>query len=403
MKAGLRRTILWSAIGFIVIAGLVWSFRPQPVPVEIATVIRGPMRVDTTEEGRTRVQERYEVSAPVSGTLVRIEGKAGDMVQGNKTVVATLLPTAPGFLDVRTRAQAEYAVKSAEAARDLAAADVRRIQAELNFAASDLRRANALWAKQAIAFASVDRARLVFNTQTAALASARAALQAKQYDLETAKAQLIDPVAAAQIKQDRPAIPIVAPVSGRILRTLRDSEAVVTAGTPILEIGNSNDLEIVVELLSEEAVKVKPHARATLTDWGGQAVLNARVRRVDPSGFTKVSALGVEEQRVNAILDFTDPPSKWASIADGFRVIAHIVVWQGENIVQVPISAMFRTGSGWSAFLVRDNRAALVPVRIGHSNEDMSEVLGGLRPGDRVIAHPSDRVRDGSRVSPEAG
>lgn len=399
MTAGFRPIVLWSILGLAIAGGLAWSFRPQSVPAVVVAVTRGTMRVETSEEGRTRVQERYQVSAPLAGTLLRVEGSSGDRVEAGKTVLATLLPSAPGFLDVRTQAQAESAIKSAQAARDLAVAELRRTQAELTFAASDLRRAQALSKKEAISLASLDRARLGYNTSLAAVASAQAALEAKTYDLQTAKAQLIGPDSTDARTTRRLVIPLVAPVSGRILRILRESESVVAAGMPIMEIGDPTDLEVVVELLSEEAVKVHAGAPATLSDWGGAGILNARVRRVEPSGFTKISALGVEEQRVNVILDFTDRPAKWSSLADGFRVIAHIVIWQGNDVTQVPLTATFRTNIGWSVFAVRGGRAMLTPIKVGHSNSDFAEVLAGLRPGDRVVAHPSDRIRDGTHLS----
>jgi HlyD family secretion protein len=232
------------------------------------------------------------------------------------------------------------------------------------------------------------------------VATAQAALQAKEFDLETAKALLIDPSDTAATRRQRASIPLLAPVSGRILRVLHEDESVVAAGTPIVEIGDPKNLEIVVELISEDAVKVREGAAARITDWGGSDVLNARVRRVEPSGFTQVSALGIEEQRVNVLLEFTDPPERWAPIANGFRVVAHIVIWQEAAVLQVPVPAMFRSGKGWAVFVVRDGRAVLVPIEVGRSNDETGQVLSGLRAGDSVIVHPSDQVVDGVRVTP---
>jgi HlyD family secretion protein len=346
------------------------------------------------------VREIYQVSAPVMGQLLRVEKHAGDLVTGGKTVVADLLPTSPSFLDVRTRSQAEAAVKSADAARNLAIAELRRARAELAFASSDLRRAKGLVAANALARADLERAQLRHDTASALVATAQAALQAKEFDLETAKALLIDPSDTEATRRQRASIPLLAPVSGRILRVLHEDESVVAAGTPIVEIGDPKNLEIVVELISEDAVKVREGAAARITDWGGSDVLNARVRRVEPSGFTKVSALGIEEQRVNVLLEFTDPPEKWAPIANGFRVVAHIVIWQEAAVLQVPVPAMFRSGKGWAVFVVRDGRAVLVPIEVGRSNDETGQVLSGLRAGDSVIVHPSDQVVDGVRVTP---
>jgi len=356
------------------------------------------MRVDVSDEGRTRVREAFQLSAPVSGRLLRIEKHAGDAVIGGKTVVADLLPTAPSFLDVRTRAQAESAVKAAEAARSLAAAEVTRARAELAFSLSERTRAETLVPSESISRANLERAQLAYNTAAAQLATSLAALRVKESDLVTAKALLIDPTAAAA-ERDRGAIPLVAPVSGQILRVLHENEAVVAAGTPILEIGDPKNLEIVVELISEEAVKVHEGAPATITDWGGNVPLNARVRRIEPSGFTKISSLGVEEQRVNILLNLTDPVQKWVALADGFRVIANIQIWQQRDAVQVPVSALFRNGQGWAVFAVRSGRAVLTPVEVGRSNESASQIVRGLKVGDQVVVHPSDRVSDGVRVS----
>jgi len=398
MTPNKRRALLWSALGLLLAVVLIWSFWPRAVAVDVATVVRAPMRVDVSDEGRTRVREAFQLSAPVSGRLLRIEKHAGDAVIGGKTVVADLLPTAPSFLDVRTRAQAESAVKAAEAARSLAAAEVTRARAELAFALSERTRAETLVQSESISRANLERAQLAYNTAAAQLATSLAALRVKESDLVTAKALLIDPTTAAA-ERDRGAIPLVAPVSGRILRVLHENEAVVAAGTPILEIGDPKNLEIVVELISEEAVKVHEGAPATITDWGGNVPLNARVRRIEPSGFTKISSLGVEEQRVNILLNLTDPVQKWVALADGFRVIANIQIWQQRDAVQVPVSALFRNGQGWAVFAVRSGRAVLTPVEVGRSNESRSQILRGLKVGDQIVVHPSDRVSDGVRVS----
>lgn len=398
MTPNVRRAALWSVLGLLVAAAIAWSFWPRAVEVDIATVTRGPMRVAVADEGRTRVREIFQLSAPVNGRLLRIEKHAGDTVVGGETVVADLLPTAPSFLDVRTRAQAESAVKSAEAARSLAAAEVTRARAELAFASSERTRAETLVLSDSISRANLERAQLAYNTAAAQLATALAALRVKDSDFTAAKASLIDPSAAAATERDRTVIPLVAPVSGRILRVLHENEAVVAAGAPILEIGDPRNLEILVELISEEAVKVREGAPATITDWGGIAPLNARVRRIEPSGFTKISALGVEEQRVNVLLDPTDPPAKWSALADGFRVIVNIEIWRQDAVVQVPVSAMFRHGSGWAVFAVRSGHATLTQVIAGKRNDEASQILGGLKVGDQVVVHPSDRVSDGVRL-----
>ena len=398
MTPTIRRRLPWSLLALAVVGALVWSFWPRAVPVEAATVTRGPLRVEVSDEGRTRVREVYQVSAPVAGRLLRVEKHAGDAVEGGK-IVADLLPTAPAFLDVRTRAQAETAVQSAAAMRDLAATFMKRMTAELAFASADLQRAKRLSESGAISRANLERAELAYNVAAAQMETANAALQAKTFDLQTARASLIDPT----VRQGpRANIPLRAPVSGRILRVLHENESVIGAGAPILEIGDPRKLEIVVPLISEEAVKVKEAAQATITDWGGSGILRARVRRIEPSGFTKISALGVEEQRVNVLLDFVDPPERRAPIADAFRVIVHIAVWERPDVLRVPAAALFRNGAGWAVFAVRDMRAVLTPVTIGQGNDRVSEIIRGLGAGDQVVIHPSDRIHDGVKIQPSA-
>jgi len=392
-----RRALLIIAMGLIVFAALAWSFWPAPVAVEIATISRGPMQVDLSDEARTRVREIYQISAPVNGRLLRVEVHSGDAVDGGKTRVAELLPIAPSFLDVRTRAQAESAIDSALAARKFAVAEVARARAELAFAVSDLDRATALAPSGFISKANLERAQLSYNTAVAQLATAQAALRVKESDLTAARALLIDPTGTppAQV-----GIPIVAPVSGRVLRVLHESEAVLAAGAPIVEVGDPNKIEIVADLISEDAVKIHEGDAATITDWGGAGALSARVRRIEPAGFTKVSALGVEEQRVNVLLDFLEPRSHWAQIGDGFRVIVHITIWRSPAVLRIPVASLFRQGKNWAAFVERDERAQLTHVVVGHSNDEFAEVLSGVTAGDRVVLHPSDRVSDRTRIVP---
>lgn len=397
MTPAVRRTLLITATGLVVAAALAWSFWPRSVAVELAAISRGPMQVEVSDEARTRVRETYQISAPVSGRLLRVEVHPGDMVEGGKTRVAELLPVAPSFLDVRTRSQAEAAVKSAEAARNLAAADLTRARAELAFARSELKRATALGTSGYISKANLERAQLQRNTAAAQVATAQAALRARDFDLEAARALLIDPTGKTA-ESSQAGVPIIAPVSGRVLRVLQESEAVLQPGTAVVDIGDPAQIEIVADLISEDAVKVHDGDPATITDWGGPGALHARVRRVEPSGFTKISALGVEEQRVNVLLDFTDPRARWNRISDGFRVIAHITIWRSQNVLRVPVSALFRQGADWAVFVVRDGRARLKSVVIGRSNDDVAEVQAGLGDGDQVVLHPSDRIADGTKI-----
>lgn len=404
MSPSLRRTLVVAILALVVAGALAWSFWPRPVPVETAEVTRGPMAVEVSDNGRTRVREIYRLSAPVSGRLLRVEVHAGDSVIGGQTRVAELQPIPPSFLDVRTRAQAAAAVDAAQAAQTLAAAEVRRQRAQLEFATSDYNRFLALARISVISRADLERAKLARDTAAAALASAEAALKVKQSDLAAARALLIDPGNPGNPgdQATRDSIPLIAPVSGCVLRVASESEATLPAGALIMEVGDPRKMEVVAELVSQDAVQVHAGDRATITDWGGPVPLAARVRRVEPSGFTKISALGVEEQRVNVLLDPAGAAEAWAALADGFRVIVHIVVWSHPDAVRVPVSALFRQGDGWATFVLRNRRAVRTAISVGHASDEVAEVLAGLRPGDRVIVHPSDRVRDGVRVSVEA-
>jgi HlyD family secretion protein len=399
MNTANRRVLIWSLAVAIVAAGLIFSFWPRAIQVDAAAVSYGPMRVEVSDEGRTRVREIYRVSAPVAGRLLRIEKHAGDDVVGGKTIVADLLPASPNFLDARSRTQAEAAVKSAEEAAKLAAAELDGARTQLSFARTDLERANKLIKSGIISRADFERAQLAQDAAMTREATASATLKAREYDLQNARALLIGPASLSQAPgAARPSIKLLAPASGKILRVLHEDEAVVPAGESLLEVGDPNQLEILVALISEDAVKVHAGDPARITDWGGTGELAARVRRVEPSGFTKISALGVEEQRVNVLLDFTGPMRTRAPVADGYRVIANIVIWQRPRVLRLPAASMFRQGSGWAVFVIRGGRARLVPVVVGAVSDDFAELLKGVRAGENVVLHPSDQIHDGTSV-----
>ncbi len=390
----------WGAIGAMLLAGLAYAFWPRPVPVDFGTVTRGPMQVTVGDEGRTRVKDAFVVSAPLAGRLQRIELKAGDAVAAAKTVVASIRPTDPTFLDVRSRRQAETAADAAEDARDLAAAELRRAEAEESFSRQDLERATKLTLGSSISQRDLDRYRLDYETRRAAVAAAKATFNVRSHELETARAALIGPETKADdaAPAERCCISVFAPVSGRVLRLLQESETVVTAGTPLLEIGDPHDLEVVVELLSTDAVKVRAGAPVIVSGWGGDGTLAGVVRRVEPFGFTKISALGVEEQRVNVIVDLTGPPERRVALGHGYRVDVAIVIWQADQVVRVPVGALFREGADWAVFAVRNGRARLARLKLGHMNGTDAEVASGLAAGDQVVLHPFDRIADGTAV-----
>jgi len=398
-----RRNIIGLGLGLLLAAALVYAFWPQPVPVDLVTVSRGPLAVTVDEEGQTRVREVYTVSAPVGGRLLRIAADVGDPVIEGETVIATIQPTDPSFLDARSLSQAEAAVKAAEAARTLAAADVERAAAELDFARSELARARRLAERGNIAEATLDRARRDMRTRTAALEEAKAALKVRDFELENARAVLMQP-GDAETGEGTSAsagccVPVRAPVTGRVLQVLQESEAVVPAGTPLVELGDPADLEIVTDLLSEDAVRVSEGDEVAIENWGGARALAGVVRRIEPFGFTKVSALGIEEQRVNVIVDFTGDPAERAALGHGFRLDTRIFIWRGEDVLTVPVGALFRDREAWAVFRVVDGEARLAPVEIGRRNTLEAQVVSGLAEGDRVIVHPSDRIADGVAVS----
>ena len=389
------------------IAGLVWFAWPLPIPVDVAMVTTGPLEVTVDDEAKTRVRHIYTVSAPVAGKLLRISHPGGDqetsrhigdLVTAGETIVAVMQPTAPSFLDIRSREELQGAVTAAGAAVKLAEAEVRRIEAVLEFSRDELRRAQALARTDTISAKALDKAKLDVDTNEAALASIKAQLDVRRSEQAIAAARLIDPASVSAPTSPGCCIQIRAPVTGRVLKIIQDSEAPVPAGTPLIEIGDPLDLEVVAELLSTDAVRIKPGASVRIDAWGGPPI-KGRVTRVDPAGFLKVSALGIEEQRVRTVIDFVDPPEAWSQLGHEFRVIVHVTIWSAENVLTVPVSALFRKGDDWAVFALRDGRARTTPVQIGQRNNRLAEVLSGVSAGDQVVLHPSDRVKDGIAVA----
>jgi len=392
-----RRWVVWGGIGVLIVLILGYALGPSPVLVDVAVLTRGPLEVTVDDDGETRVKDVFTVSAPVTGQMLRIESKVGDQVEAGKTVLAVMQPTYPEFLDARSRKQAEAEVKAAEAALALAEAEREKAKAELNFARAEFERARELARKGNISASARDRAEMEANSRAAALNTAAANVNVRAFALETAKARLIEPESVTDIGGSC-CVRIRAPVSGRILRLLQESEQVVDAGTPLIEIGDPDDLEVKVDLLSSDAVKVKAGDEVIITGWGGLGDLTGRVRRVEPSGFTKVSALGIEEQRVNVIIDFIGDAKERTGLAHGYRVDAKIVIWKGADVLTVPLGALFRDRSEWAVFAVEGGRARRTRVKIGRTGAFDAEVLDGLQPGANVILHPSDRIDDGVAI-----
>jgi HlyD family secretion protein len=372
---------------------------PKPIAVDLATVVKGAMEVTVDDEGKTRVRHVYAVSAPIGGKVLRISPPrhVGDAVTADDTVVAVMQPTVPSFHDARTHEELEAAFSAADAGVRLAEAEVRRIDAALVYAKSDLQRAEALTRTDAISRKAYDKAKLDVETSEAALASAKAQLEVRRSERASVAARRAEPT-LEHVPSQACCIQLRAPVTGRILKIIQESEAVVAPGAPLVEIGDPRDIEIVADILSTDAVRIAPGASVRIDGWGG-APLRAKVTRVDPAGFLKVSALGIEEQRVRVTMDFVDSADSWSRLGHDYRVVAHVTVWSSSDTLTVPVAALFRQGDAWAVFSVRDGRAQVTPVTIGQRNNRVAEILTGLAAGDRVVLHASDRIKAGVTVT----
>ena len=364
----------------LIVAGL-W---PKPLPVEMAAASIGTLRATVNEEGKTRIKNRYVVSAPVGGQLRRIPFKAGAEIKTGDTV-AVIDPLAPVMLDARTRA-------AAEARRDTAAANLDRAKVQHRFALSELRRSEKLAADNTLSTQELETAQ--WREMTAAREKTAAESSLRQAEVELAEFAGASSASSAA----RVPVEVTAPTSGRVLRLFEESSRAVTTGAPLIEIGDPADLEVVIETLSRDGASISPGTRVLLEHWGGEPALEARVRFVEPAAFTKVSALGVEEQRVNVVADIVTPVEHRGSLGDNFRVEARIVVWETDGILKVPSGALFRRGSEWAVFVVADGRAHLRPVQVGRTSGTETQVLNGLKEGDEVILYPGDRIQPGQRV-----
>jgi HlyD family secretion protein len=384
------------AIAALVAAGLVYGFMPRAVPVDVAAVERGPFVVTVEEEGKTRVMERYVVSAPVSGTLRRIALKAGDAVKPDQ-VIAEIEPARSDALDPRTRAQAQAQAGAAQAALAVAQENSRAAAAALELAQQERARAESLREADFLSAQALDTARTAETRARAVQQAADHAVRVARFELEMARAAVAS-TARLQAGASAERLSVRAPVEARVLKLVRESEGAVLAGQPLIEIGNPESLEVEVEVLSTHAVKITPGSRVILDRWGGAAAVEGSVRVVEPTGFTKISALGVEEQRVRVIVDFTSPREAWQRLGDGYRVEARFVIWEDSDVLQLPASALFRQGEGWAAFVLEAGRAKLKPVEVGQRAGLRAQVLGGLDAGEQVITHPDDKISDGTRV-----
>ena len=390
--------MIGAAVAGLAVAG--WLIlRPVPVPVDLAEVTRGPMQVTVNAEGVTRIHNLYDISSPVSGLVLRSPVEVGDPVAAGKTLVAVVEPGQPAFLDDRSRLQAEAAVKEAEAALKLADANIAAAQSTLDYAEGQMTRYQRLYDQGNLSAQEYQRQRADLDTKRAQLAAAKAERDLRESTLERQNAMLTGP----DVPDEAGAvgdccIRLTAPVTGQVLSVVNTSQRMVTAGEPLLTLGDPKELEISVDLLSSDAVRLRPGAAATVDRWGGDALLQARLREIEPSGFTKVSALGIDEQRVRAILDFTGPAAGRTGLGNAYRVYVRIVEWRAEDAVQVPIGALFRDGTDWAVFVRQDGLAHKRLIGLGRRNDAVAQVLAGLEPGAQVITHPSDRIAEGVAI-----
>lgn len=373
---------------------LVAGFWPAPLPVETALVARAPMTVSVSEEGKTRIRSRYVVFPPTSGFLRRVELRAGARIEAGRTVLATLVPEASTFLNPRARAEALARVDAADAAVRVRRAERERVRTSLELARTDRGRMAALLQSGSVARQEWDRAENQVRVLEREEQAATFALQVAEFEAGHARAALTQGATPGQAE----AVPILAPVDGYVLSVMEENARTVGASTPIMEVGDPRDLEIEIELLSTDAVAVSPGAEAVIEHWGGEGALRARVTVVEPGGFTKVSAIGVEEQRVKVRAELVDGLPGGRTLGDRYGVQARIATWRGEDVLQVPTGALFRRGMEWMVFVLEGGKAGVRTVGIGHDNGQSAEVRLGLNEGDKVILHPPDSLREGMRV-----
>lgn len=396
MKVQIRRRIIIALGGVIALLALVYGFWPKPVLVETAEAVRGPFRVTIEEEGKTRVKDRFICSAPVAGFLRRIELEAGDAVQKGGPLFV-LEPLRSQVLDPRSRAEAQSAVSAAQAA--VREAEERELSAKADADFTDRRyvRFKRLLAGGAVAKDQFDQAEAQAKQAKAAYLAAKAASAVARAELKRRRSVLA--YSAARVgNHDQETVLVRAPKTGHVLKLYRESEGAVAMGEPIIEIGDPRDIEVRVELLSADAVKIGPGTPVAFQRWGGEALLTGKVKTIEPSGFTKISSLGVEEQRVLVIVDLTSDADVRSQLGDGYRLEASFTVWEGQNVLQIPASALFRMGDQWAVFTVEERRASRKHVDVGHRSGLHAEILSGISEGDVVITQPDDAIKDGTRV-----
>ena len=391
------KRIIKIAFTLVALSLLAFAFIPEKQKVDMFTIETGDITIALEGEGKTRIHDIYTISTPIDGRVTRIESNAGDIVTAG-TIIANMYPANPNFLDKRSETQAQADVDGANAALALANSRVRQAQAQLTLDKSEHKRTQELFSNNMVSEAALEKAHIRLTVQQAELETAIANKNLMASRLKAAQAKLLQPINVENHVNDTCQICIHSPVDGRVLRILHKSESIVPVGTPLVEIGDPKDLEVIIEMLSTNAVQVQVGDEALIKRWGGKTDINARVKVIEPSGFTKISALGVEEQRVNVILSFTDPMESWQSLGDAFRVEAAIIVDKAQNVIKVPLSALFRENEVWSVFKVEDGTITTQTVTIGKRNDRYAEITTGLKQGEQIILHPSNKLTEGTSV-----
>ncbi len=393
----LRRVFTW-ALGLALLGFIGYGLRPRPIEAEIGTVARGPLTVHVVEEGKTRIRNRYVVSAPVAGQMRRVPLKNGDIVKAGETIIARIEPAISPLLDPRAKAEAEARLQAMDAGKLKAAQALDLAHTSEKFALQNWERAKKLVQTKSISDTDRDNTERDYEMRARETRAAEFALKIAEFELAQARAALMQ----IETPGNSTTVEVRSPVSGSVLRVMQESATIVTPGVQILEVGDKSDIEIEAEILSRDAVAIKPGATVSIEQWGGEKPLNGRVRLLEPAAFTKISALGVEEQRVIVLSDLLNPPVEAQKLGDRYRVEVRVAVWHGDDVLLVPAGALFREGSEWKTFVFEGHAARKRTLQAGHSDGRMTEVLGGIDAGMKVLLHPPDTVKDGSAVKKRA-
>ncbi|WP_417417307.1 efflux RND transporter periplasmic adaptor subunit [Hoeflea sp.] len=400
MASVFAKSLAGLAVAAAIGGALYVAFSEKPILVDLATVETGPLQVIVAEDGISRIRNVYAISSPIAGHLDRVEFSVGDPVAKGESITS-IHPLDPPFLDTRTRNELMAAIDAARSNLAVAEVELTRARTARDLAVASQKRASKLAETNIVSQSELERLVGEVEFAEAQVRSAEAMIALRQAELASAQARLVQPgQTPAHPANGQCCVNIVSPIDGIILSLNAKSEQAASVGQLIAEVGDPSDLEITVDLLSADAVKVRPGSPVLITDWGGPDALEAEVERIEPSGFTKVSALGIAEQRVNAIIALKDPPP--AELGHGFRVIANLIIWSSDAVMQVPVSSLYRDGGNWAVFRMEDGRARVTPVEIGHMTDRRTEIISGLSDGDQVLLYPGDALEDGSLITDRA-